>query len=95
MSRTVIPFPFFDIDITNFPGFSLFRKSDDENIKKLNKELTECKEKIATLETQVSQLSSQVNPPPKYSPGTSTGITVMATAPEITPPEYSDKVSTQ
>lgn len=76
MSRIIIPFPFFDIDITNFFG--------DERMKQIKKELAECKEKIATLETQVSRLSSQENtpqPPPKYSP--------KSEKVPITSPEYS------
>jgi len=71
MSRTIIPFPFFDIDITNFPFFGC---KNDALVKKLNEELEKCKEKITLLETHVSQLSSQLSlqqkkltDPPEYS----------------------------
>lgn len=59
--KTVIPFPFFDIDIS-------FLKPKSDPVEKLSKDLDQCKDKIFELETQLQKLMSQIpTNPPEYS----------------------------
>lgn len=61
MIRTIIPFPYFSIDITNFPYVKIFNNHDDM-IAQMNNKIMMMQEKIDELEAKLKDMSPPIYP---------------------------------
>lgn len=59
MSRTIIPFPYWSIELTaNFPFISIFNNHDEE-MKRINKQFSDLNQKVTDLEEKLEQKTSE------------------------------------
>lgn len=87
MSRVIIPFPFFSIDITN--GFPKFTINRDESMKKINNQMNQMEERIRTLEEKLNENNKKPNEqPPVYESTPS-----LNNALPVTPPSYDSSLT--
>ena len=63
-SRTIIPFPFFSVDITDFPYIAITNNHDEE-MRATNAKLNDMQQKINSLEDKIETMNKDktVEPP--------------------------------